>query len=93
MPQSLRELLKKRSEAPAKRHEIMEKEWVKLPDVFSFTQAELLRSVLEEEGIESVEIGDLSQAHMGSGVFREIMVKKTNYYRAVEITEELGLSK
>jgi hypothetical protein len=49
--------------------------------------------VLEEEGIESVEIGDLSQAHMGSGVFREIMVKKTNYYRAVEITEELGLSK
>ncbi|MCL5986786.1 MAG: DUF2007 domain-containing protein [Actinobacteria bacterium] len=70
----------------------MEEEWVKLPDVFSFTQAELLKSVLEEDGIESVDIGDLSQAHMGSGVLREILVRKTDYERAVEIARELGLN-
>lgn len=69
----------------------MEEGWVKLPSIFNFTQAELLRSVLEEEGIESVEIGDLSQIHMGSGVFREILVKQANYERAIEIAKELGL--
>ena len=69
----------------------MEEGWVKLPSVFNFTQAELLRGVLEEEGIESVEIGDLSQIHMGSGVFREILVKQANYERALEIAKELGL--
>lgn len=68
-----------------------EKEWIKLPDIFNFTKAKLLRSALEEEGIESLEIGDLSQAHMGSGVFREIIVRKNDYDRTVEIAKELGL--
>jgi len=71
----------------------MEKEWIKLPNLFSFIQAELLKNALKEAGIESTEIGDLSQAHMGSGVFREILVKKINYDRALEITEELGFTK
>ena len=91
MPPFLQRSLKRRSTAPPRWYKVMEEGWVKLPSIFNFTQAELLRSVLEEEGIESVEIGDLSQIHMGSGVFREILVKQANYERAIEIAKELGL--
>ena len=91
MPPFLRRSLKRRSTAPPRWYKVMEEGWVKLPSVFNFTQAELLRSVLEEEHIESVEIGDLSQAHMGSGVLREIMVKRKDYDMAIEIAREFGL--
>lgn len=68
----------------------MENEWKSL-GVFDLTKAEMIRGILEEEGIESFTKGTTAPyadpVIFGQGGMVEIMVREDDYDRAVELIE------
>jgi len=66
--------------------------WVKIADVHDFYEAEMLRSLLEKEGIEAVikkpESGEFLNIYMGNSIFgAEIFVEPDHAEKATDLFE------